>query len=150
FFVVKDTSNLQLYTRAGNFIMDRLGTLLSATGERVQGWTSLTADGNLDTTGAIGDIVVPVGSLKEPKVTKGFKEDLTLDSSAATGTSSDLPTPVTIYDSLGTAHVLTLKFEKTAANQWTYEVSIPGDEVSGGTAGSAFPLPGATGTLTFG
>ena len=46
--------------------------------------------------------------------------------------------------------MLTVHFQKTAANQWTYNVTIPGDEISGGTAGTPFDITGATGTLTFG
>src|SRR5204863_6478380 len=40
--------------------------------------------------------------------------------------------------------------QKTAANQWSYDVTIPGEEVTGGTAGTPFPVSGASGTLTFG
>jgi flagellar hook protein FlgE len=45
--------------------------------------------------------------------------------------------------------VLTLNFEKTGANQWSYNITIPGDDVSGGTAGTPFPISGASGTLNF-
>jgi len=54
-----------------------------------------------------------------------------------------------VVDSLGTTHVLTLSFAKTAANTWTYNVTIPGEDVTGGTAGTPFPISGATGSLTF-
>jgi flagellar hook protein FlgE len=54
-----------------------------------------------------------------------------------------------VYDSLGTAHTLTLNFQKTSANQWSYDVTIPGEDVSGGTAGTPYDT-GASGTLTFG
>src|SRR5262249_36049542 len=43
-----------------------------------------------------------------------------------------------------------IQFEKTDVNTWSYKVTIPGDDVSGGTAGTPFEIPGATGTLTFG
>jgi flagellar hook protein FlgE len=45
--------------------------------------------------------------------------------------------------------VLTLNFQKTGANQWSYDVTIPGDDVTGGTAGTPFDISGASGTLTF-
>ena len=64
--------------------------------------------------------------------------------------TSQYSTPMMVYDSLGTSHVLTLHFQKTAANQWTYNVTIPGEEVTGGTAGTPFDIVGASGTLTFG
>src|SRR5262249_9735995 len=87
---------------------------------------------------------------RAPKVTKNFTVDLNLNSSAKADATSDFSTPVVIYDSLGTAHVLTIQFEKTDVNKWSYKVTIPGDDVSGGTAGTPFEIPGATGTLTSG
>src|SRR6266849_4905791 len=40
FLVVRDASGAVLYTRGGNLQVDKSGNLLTATGERVQGWTS--------------------------------------------------------------------------------------------------------------
>jgi flagellar hook protein FlgE len=50
-------------------------------------------------------------------------------------------------DSLGVPHVLTATITKTAANTWTYEVTIPGADVSAGTAGTPYSL--ATDQITF-
>jgi flagellar hook protein FlgE len=147
FFVIKANGET-LYTRAGNFMVDKAGNLLTDTGAQVQGWTN-SGTGGVNTNGAIGNIIVPVGSLKAPAATTGITADLNLDSSAATGAASDFSNPITVYDSLGTAHVVTLSFEKTAANTWSYQVNIPGDEITGGTAGTPFPISGASGTLTF-
>jgi len=149
-FVIKDSSDKTLYTRAGNFVLDKTGYLRTTTGERVQGWSTLNDAGDVDVGGSTGDILVPVGSLRDPKTTKNFTVDLNLDSSASADATSDFSTPITIYDSLGAAHVLTIHFEKTDANQWSYKVTIPGEEVSGGTAGTPFDISGASGTLTFG
>jgi len=150
FFVLKDGAGNTLYTRAGNFQTDSSGNLLTDTGDKVQGWTTIDpSTGQVDTNGPIGNIVVPVGSLKPPVTTTAVTADLNLNSGAAADTTSAFTTPITVYDSLGTSHVLTLGFQKTAANQWSYQVSIPGDDVSGGTAGTPFPISGASGTLTF-
>jgi flagellar hook protein FlgE len=73
---------------------------------------------------------------------------MNLDSSAAAGASSDFSTPMQIYDSLGTSHVLTVHFEKTGANTWHYNITIPGEEV-GDTAGTAHDITGASGDFTF-
>ncbi len=150
FFVVQDSSGHQLYTRAGNFQADKSGNLLTDTGCAVQGWTTLKADGTIDTNGPVSNIVVPVGSLKPPSATANMTVDLNLNSNAAADSTSDFTTPVTVYDSLGTSHVLTMSFEKTGANTWSYQVEIPGDDISGGTAGTPFDISGASGTLTFG
>jgi flagellar hook protein FlgE len=149
FFVVKNANGDTFYTRAGNFQADKSGNLLTDTGYRVQGWTA-GSSGAVDTNGPIGNIAVPVGSLKAAVATSNITLDLNLDATATVGTTSDFSTPLTVYDSLGTAHVLTFSFEKTDVNQWSYKVSMPGDEISGGTAGTAFDISGASGTLTFG
>jgi flagellar hook protein FlgE len=76
--------------------------------------------------------------------------DINLDASATVGTgAASFTTPIEVVDSLGVSHVLTVNFTKTAANTWTYAVTIPGAEVGAGTAGTPFPIPGASGTLTF-
>jgi flagellar hook protein FlgE len=147
FFVVTDGSGATAYTRAGNFQTNASGVLMTNAGDQVQGWTADPATGAIDTNGPIGDIVVPVGSTKPPTATQNFSLDLNLNSGAATTGAPDLSYPIQVYDSLGTAHTLTVDFTKTGANQWTYNVSIPGGDISGGTAGAASSV--ATGSLQF-
>jgi flagellar hook protein FlgE len=150
FFVTKNDQGNTLYTRAGNFQVDDAGNLKTNTGERVQGWTTLDpSTGVLDTNGAIGDIVVPVGAAKQPVASNQFTLDLNLNSSAAADDTSKFSDTIKVYDSLGTTHVLTVHFQKTDANQWSYNVTIPGEEISGGTPGTPTDV-GSSGTLTFG
>ena len=149
FFVVQNASGQDQYTRAGNFQTDTSGNLLTDTGDKVQGWMIDPTTGQINTNGDIGNIVVPVGSLKPPVATSTITDDFNLDSNSAADSTSAFTTPVTVYDSLGTSHILTLNFQKTAANTWSYQVTMPGDEISGGTAGTPFPISGASGTLTF-
>lgn len=150
FFVTKSTQGNTLYTRSGNFQVDDAGYLKTNTGERVQGWTTIDpTTGTLNTNGAIGDIVVPVGAAKQPVATSQFTMDLNLNSSAAGDSTSQFSDTMKVYDSLGTSHVLTVNFQKAGANQWTYNVTIPGEDVSGGTPGAPFDV-GAAGTMTFG
>ena len=151
FFVTKNAQGNTLYTRAGNFQVDDYGNLKTNTGELVQGWTALdTTTGILDTNGAIGDIVVPVGAAKQPIATNQFTLDVNLNSAAAADSTSKFSDTIKVYDSLGTSHVLTVHFEKTAANQWAYSVTMPGEEITGGTSGTPFEISGSTGSLTFG
>jgi flagellar hook protein FlgE len=150
FFVVRDPSTGAVnYTRAGNFKVDASGNLMTATGERVQGWDM--TNGVLNTNGVIGDIVIPSGTLRAPVATSNMSLDINLDASATVGTpAGSFTTPIEVVDSLGVSHVLTVNFTMTAANKWSYAVTIPGAEVGAGTAGTPFPIPGASGTLTFG
>src|ERR1017187_5377504 len=117
FFVVQDPSGNQYYTRAGNFETDKNGNLLTDTGDTVQGWTTIDpTTGQVDTNGPIGNIVVPVGTLKAPTPTSSFTIDMNLNSASTADSTSEFSAPMTVYDSLGTAHVLTLSFQKTGAN----------------------------------
>jgi flagellar hook protein FlgE len=145
FFVVQDSSGNKYYTRAGNFETDKSGNLETDTGNTVQGWTAIDpTTGQVNTNGPIGNIVVPVGSLKAPTPTSAFTVDMNLNSAATADSTSDFSVPVTIYDSLGTSHVLTLSFENTGANTWSYAVSIPGADLVDPTGSTL-----TTGTLQF-
>jgi flagellar hook protein FlgE len=62
---------------------------------------------------------------------------------AANGTFSS---PIQVYDSLGGAHTLTVTYTETSANNWSYAVTIPSADVTGGT-GTATQV--TTGNLTF-
>jgi flagellar hook protein FlgE len=42
-----------------------------------------------------------------------------------------------------------MQFAKTDTNTWTYNVALPGDDVSGQPAGELYSIPNATGTLKF-
>ncbi|MGA3039990.1 MAG: flagellar hook protein FlgE [Bryobacteraceae bacterium] len=133
FFVVNNNGVTQ-YTRAGSFQVDLAGNLLTPSGQQVQGW--MATDGVADTGGAIGNITVPVGALQAPQATQNMTLSANFNASATTGAASDWSAPVTVYDSLGTAHVLTLNFQQTAANTWSCQATVPGADVQGGVAGT--------------
>jgi flagellar hook protein FlgE len=145
FFMLRDSQGSVLYTRAGTFQTDATGTLKTLSGETVQGWTE-DANGIVDPNAPIGDIRVPVGTLKPPVVTKKFSVNANLNAAATVGsTDAKLSTPIEVIDSLGTSHVLTITFTKSAANSWDYSVTIPGADV--GDPNPAVQL--ASGTMTF-
>jgi flagellar hook protein FlgE len=143
FFVVKNGDATQ-FTRAGSFQVDLSGNLLTPTGEHVQGWTA--SSGGVNTGGPIGDIVLPVGAMQVPTPTTSLTLDANLNSAAAADSTSDWSTTAQIYDSLGTPHVLTMDFQKTAANTWQYTVTMPGADFN---PASATPVQLAQGNLTF-
>jgi flagellar hook protein FlgE len=146
FFVLKDNAGAQLFTRAGNFQVDAAGHLLSSSKERVQGWTE--ANGVMNVNGPTGDINIPVGSLQAPVATTEFSADMNLNAAAAVAsTGASFSTPIEVIDSLGTSHVLTVVFDKTAGGSWDYSVSIPGEDLSSGTPGTPTVL--TTGTVNF-
>jgi flagellar hook protein FlgE len=139
-----------LFTRAGNFQIDKSGILVSATGERVQGWTLNTLTGAVSTSDPIGDIIVPLGANRPAKATTTFNAELNLDASAAAGAPFSFP--VNVYDSLGNSHVLSANFTKdVAANSWdaTVTTADPAVTLTGnGPFTFAFNTDGSLQTVT--
>ncbi|HTT62653.1 MAG TPA: flagellar hook protein FlgE [Bryobacteraceae bacterium] len=146
FFVVNNNGATE-FTRAGSFQVDLSGNLLTPTGEEVQGW--MATGGVVNTGGPIGNITVPVGTMQAPKATQNISLNANFDASAAADSSSDWSAPLTVYDSLGNTHVVTINFEKTAANTWSYTATVPGADVTAGTPGTPYAIPNGSGSLTF-
>jgi len=145
FFVVGDPTN-RSYTRAGDFSFNADGMLVTADGLPVQGFTAvdpLTAE--IITTGQPDNIVVPPGVLRAPKATTQYGTVSNLNSAAAVG--AEFTASVQIYDALGSPHVATITYTNTAAGAWDYSITVPGEEVAGGTPGT--PEEIANGNLTF-
>ncbi len=116
-FVVKDANGGILYTRAGNFKKTADGMMVTATGERVQGWVADT-EGNVTSTGAVGDIRLPEGSLRPASATENLFLTLNLNAADDPGANSLFRVPVRTFDSLGNELIVTLNYEKTGPNNW--------------------------------
>jgi len=101
----------------------------------------------------IDDILISYNLLGEEKMARlgalQLKANMTvaanLNASATVGDS--FSAPVQVVDSLGNTHTLTVNFTNTAPLTWKYDVTIPGEDLTGGTAGTPSSL--TTGTLTF-
>ena len=148
FFIVRNSDG-NSYTRAGNFTFDSAGKLVTPDGQYVQGYTQINAStGAVVTTGVPTDITVPPGVLRAPVATTSFQTKTNLSSSAAVGDT--FTASVQIYDSLGTPHVATILYTKTAANSWSYEITVPATEATGnaGTTAGTVRL-GPVGAITF-
>jgi flagellar hook protein FlgE len=145
FFLLKDSQNQQLLTRAGNFRMDATGNLLTSTGANLQGWNA--ANGVLSTTGAISNIVLPALGVRTPLATANASITANLDANAPVSTTPAFSTPIEVVDSLGAKHTLTVTFTKTGPGAWSYDAGIPGEDV-GAAAGTVTSV--GTGTFAFG
>lgn len=145
FFVVGEGVN-RTFTRAGDFNFDADGMLVTSSGLPVMGYTAVDpATGAIDTSGAPTTILAPPGVLRAPVATTTIATLTNLNAGAAVGDT--YAAPVEIYDSLGLSHVATVTYTKTGAGAWSYGITVPGAEVTGGTAGTPFSI--ATGTLAF-
>ena len=71
-------------------------------------------NGVISTTTALSPISVNQASNIPAVATSNFQLNANLNASATVGTS--FSTPITIYDSLGASHVMTVQFTNTAAN----------------------------------
>jgi flagellar hook protein FlgE len=143
FFVVGDTAH-RTYTRAGNFSFDANGTLVTTDGQAVQGYTAIDpVTGKISTTGQPGASSFHRACCGRRAVHEN-RAMSNLDSRATNG--STFAASVQVYDSLGEPHVATVTFTKTGVGAWNYAVTVPGAEVTGGTAA---PFSVATGTLGF-
>ncbi len=144
FFIVQDpSSGSTTYTRDGSFSINAAGQLVNQTGQLVEGWNAV--NGVVNTSGAVSSITVPTISSQAPTPTANMTVSANLNASSAVGTSYDVP--IQVVDSLGNTHTLTVDFTNTAPLQWSYNVTIPGGDLTGGTVGSATSI--ATGSLTF-
>jgi flagellar hook protein FlgE len=126
FFVVRRGTE-QFFTRAGAFTLDGNGRLATPQGTLVQGWTA-NALGVINTNLDVGDIVMPVGSLIDPQITRNVTIGGNLPSSAAPGTV--VSTAITVYDGNGAAKSLTFEFTKDDAtppvpDTWSVRIKGP-------------------------
>ena len=145
FFVVGEGVN-RTFTRAGDFNFNAEGMLVTPDGSPVMGYTVVNpGTGEIDTSMSPTPIVAPPGVLRAPVPTTSVSTLTNLDANAATGAT--YASPVEVFDSLGLPHVATISYTKTGPGAWSYAVTVPGAEVTGGTAGTPFQI--ATGTLAF-
>jgi flagellar hook protein FlgE len=140
FFIVQNGSNTY-YTRAGDFTQNANGYLVDANGDQIMGYPAV--NGVVNTSGGLTPIQLPMGMTSPPTATTSLSIDANLNSGAAVGDSYN--TSVTVYDSLGTAQVLSLDFTNTGSG-WTYNATLPSSAIAGGT-GTTTTV--ASGTLNF-
>jgi flagellar hook protein FlgE len=136
FFITSNNGALN-YTRNGAFQVDQNGFLVSATGERVQGYSPLSNGGF--NTGGLADLQLTTAE-SAPQATTTAGVSLNLPSSASPPANAPLnpadpttyndTTSLTVYDSLGAAHTAQLYFNKGATpNTWTSSLYVDGSAV---------------------
>jgi len=168
FFAVND-GVADYYSRAGQFYIDKDGVIVNGQGLALQGYNA--TNGTLGAT--VGDLTLDLDAIQPAATTEitvratldaeaavtGAVAALTLDGTADTletaANAADFATSVTIYDSLGVSHEVTVLYEYAGANQWNWYAVVDGTAVtdtSGGLPGAAatdgaFQI--ASGTATF-
>lgn len=135
------------YSRNGQFSLDRDGYIVTNGGARLTGYPA-DPNGQIVASTPI-DLQVSLANLA-PRATTTARVAINLDSrenvpaaafSIADPTSYNSSTAMTVYDSQGNAHTLTLYFRKSAANTWDVYGAADGALLNGGVA---------LGTMNFG
>ena len=143
FFVVNNGQSLE-YTRAGNFSLNAAGNLVTANGFSVMGYPAV--NGVVNTNAPLAAINIPVGAVQDPEATTTLSMTANLDPTTAAGTQ--FPAQLTVYDSLGEPHVVTVTYTPTAnANVWDYSAALPAADYS--VAGGNQAPAAITGAMTF-
>src|SRR5438477_6618087 len=140
-FFVLDNAGERIFTRAGDFSISSAGNLLAKDGANVLGYPAVKGVVNPNAT--LGPLQIATGQTNPPNPTANMVLTLNLDSSGAV--NGNFSTSAAVFDSLGGSHVLTYNFTKTAANNWSYNITIPAADV--GAVGN--PVSIKTGTLSF-
>lgn len=142
FFVVSNGAGGYELTRDGNFTQAANGNLLS-NGNSLMGYPAV--NGVVNTNAPLTAINVPVGAVEQSKATTTMNMTANLDSTTASGTA--FPGEVTVYDSLGEAHVATVTYTAQGNNTWGYSVALPATDYS--AAGGDVAPAAITGTMQF-
>jgi len=143
FFVTQGASGLPNYTRSGDFTTNSAGEIVTPGGQLVMGYPAV--NGAVNTSAALAPINVSNGLVSPavPSTTMGITANLN-SGTAVNGTAPD--SSLSVYDSLGQAHILTVSYIKTAANTWNYSVTVPSADITGGLGTSTVV---GSGTLNF-
>jgi flagellar hook protein FlgE len=136
------------YSRNGQFRMDKDGYIVTAQGARLTGY-------QIDATGVVSngtptDLRISTADIS-PRATATTRAQLNLDARDTPITGAfDSSNPATyhsamsmsVYDSLGRDHQVTLFYRKTAGNTWEVRASADGTDVPGVAATLNFSSAG--------
>lgn len=150
FFIV-DAPFGKGYSRDGAFHFDKDGSMINGDGYKVTGFTS-------DSKGKISNMTGPIklGSTTIPATaTANVALSMNLDSRAEISKfdpkqpdkTSSFNTSATVYDNVGTAHLVSMYFNKASDGNWEYHAMVDGSEAQGGKAGEMVEM--ASGKLKF-
>ena len=146
FFAVSQAgSDETFYTRAGNFSFNQSGALVTSEEYILQGWYVEGDTG--EEYGAITDLILtaftsPPDATEEITVVTNLDSDAESesmilsnifqydedDNTTMASDSYEYQTVVTVYDSLGGAHEVTVYYDKKSDTEWEYVIACDPDE----------------------
>ncbi len=166
FFVAKDTTGVETYTRVGIFGVDKDGYLVDSANRRMQGYATVVdasgaaVPGNV--LGAMGDMKVPSGQIAAQASTRlQYVSNMSAEWEVPAA-AFDATDPLTyngsdvsvVYDSLGSKHTIAQYFVKTNTNEITAHYTLDGTAmgtpqvITFAPDGTLSPVPTVTLTAT--
>ncbi|VAW73586.1 Flagellar hook protein FlgE [hydrothermal vent metagenome] len=154
-FLIMDDNGVSNYTRAGALGVDRNGFVVN---NQQQQLTIFQADISGNITGATGPLRLDRADIA-PAPTTTVDVQANLDASATPPTTAFSPTDassynnstsLTIFDSLGSPHLSTMYFRKTADNTWDAFQYVDGTQVNTGAPAGETITFDTTGAITSG
>ena len=157
FFQVRDTSNQVLYTRNGQFKLDKDGFVINNQMQKLMGYPA-NAQGVVQ-PGQAGPLQLPTAGI-DPNTTSRIAVEMNLDSRAATtlpgsgpqidfndATTYNNATSMTIYDAKGQDVAMTYYFQKAGTDSWNVYVAANGKSILDN--GGSPPVPQPVTTIQF-
>lgn len=139
------------YTRDGSFNFDKEGNMVNGDGHKVMGFGADEKGQITNKVGAIklGSTTIPATATKEIKMSMNLdsRGEVRVFDPKAPDKTSNFNTGMTVYDNIGTAHLVTVYFNKAQDGQWEYHSMVDGAEATGGKPGELMEM--ASGKLIF-
>lgn len=151
-FFVLDGAEGRQFSRAGVFTFDKEGRLTNSDGDRVMGFAADEAGMITNKLGAIKLDRTVIDAKKTSKVNLSMNLDIRSEKAMEFNPEEPDKTSLysnglTVYDSAGNAHLVTLYFNKTEDGVWDWHAMVRGEETVGGQKGKSVEC--AAGMLKF-
>jgi flagellar hook protein FlgE len=139
------------YTRDGSFHFDKDGYLVNGDGYKVQGFMPDAKGAITNQIGAVklGGTNIPATPTSEVKLTMNLdsREPIKVFDPKNPDKTSNFNSSITVYDSVGTARLVTMYYNKTADGNWDYHAMVDGADTATGKPGEMVEM--ANGKLIF-
>ncbi len=149
FFMTKDSAGQAVYTRSGIFDVAADGSIVSNTGNMLQGYpvddkfnlqNGTISDLKINTAGLAAKATEGIGFVANLDATADVVTTTPFDASDVTSFTNSYTTQA--YDSLGNPHTITQYFAKTASNTWDVHTVIDGNTAAATTNTLTFSTDG--------
>ncbi len=139
------------FTRDGSMHFNKEGFLVSSDGYQVVGF-SANAEGkvtNKEDPIKLGNTTIPAQATEKVVLSMNLDSRVNVKQFDPQNPdeTSNFSHSLTVYDNVGTARLVTVFYNKTADNNWTYRVMADGKDAQGGTIGKMTEM--ASGQLVF-